>query len=601
MANGSSGKLADTTFNTSPDDKLAVVDVYESGGGGVENSYQEKYSQNNDNGVADSFKDIGKKNSPPGGGSNPLGGGGGNPLGGLNPFGGGNPLGGLGGSNPLGGLGGGGGNPLNSILNGLKSGNLGSLTSLAGGAFTGLKQISDIVNTVNTAVNAVKTIGNTLKGGLNANALINRVANNLPLAQQIKGTIRNVGTIKSSSPSLESSMGRASNLLGGDRSSQNTILNGTVNKSRTIETPRPYDKPVSEAETTALVDKLKSISPQVSSAISDLPVNTQAALVRGFNNEDSNKGLLAASSTGVTRMNPEASKDVIEPIQKIIGNFSPNSTPKVKVQDTNAVATLLSGVSNIANKAGFKDTFSKITKKITNKDVILKAAKPLVTRAVDEGDIDMIVDLSKSSVYKELKNVTPDLVKKTCYQALRPEGLGQQGFSEYYRSMKTAFDRIDPKWNSYKPVGAAILIDGSCISSNAFICDLIEATLNERKNTKLTGSNGQNVKKENGSLIDTDEPVQENIFTKGMQDAVEALNKEAYKKFREDISNTVTLPPETTQPPVEAVEPPPVLNYDNEKFLLLASVFVDNSIPSEIEKHFPFLHVRFQAMGTYTR
>lgn len=601
MANGSSGKLADTTFNTSPDDKLAVVDVYESGGGGVENSYQEKYSQNNDNGVADSFKDIGKKNSPPGGGSNPLGGGGGNPLGGLNPFGGGNPLGGLGGSNPLGGLGGGGGNPLNSILNGLKSGNLGSLTSLAGGAFTGLKQISDIVNTVNTAVNAVKTIGNTLKGGLNANALINRVANNLPLAQQIKGTIRNVGTIKSSSPSLENSMGRASNLLGGDRSSQNTILNGTVNKSRTIETPRPYDKPVSKAETTALIDKLKSISPQVSSAISDLPVNTQAALVRGFNNEDSNKGLLAASSTGVTRMNPEASKDVIEPLQKIIGNFSPSSTPKVKVQDTNAVATLLSGVSNIANKAGFKDTFSKITKKITNKDVILKAAKPLVTRAVDEGDIDMIVDLSKSSVYKELKNVTPDLVKKTCYQALRPEGLGQQGFSEYYRSMKTAFDRIDPKWNSYKPVGAAILIDGSCISSNAFICDLIEATLNERKNTKLTGSNGQNVKKENGSLIDTEEPVQENIFTKGMQDAVEALNKEAYKKFREDISNTVTLPPETTQPPVEAVEPPPVLNYDNEKFLLLASVFVDNSIPSEIEKHFPFLHVRFQAMGTYTR
>lgn len=586
MSQGSSGKLADTTFNTSPDDKLAVIDVYENESAGVENSFQDEYHKGDS---GDSLPDTGQS-----------------PLDSITDgFKQGNDL--LDSVKDK-------ANDFNKVLDGLKNGNLDSLNSLTGNSFSGIKQISDAVNqatrAANTvvgqatsAINAVTSIGNTLKSGLNAKSVLNRLANNNSLVKQVKDVIRKVGTIDSNIASLESSMGRASKLLGGDKSSQNTAIYGTRNKARDLEVPKPYDLPVSAAQTKVLVDKLKNINPTVGSAISELPPATQAALVRGFNSEV-NKGLIVGDSKKAMQLSPEASKAVIVPLQKIIGTFTPETTQKTVVQDTHAVATLISGVSHIASKAGFKDTFSQITKNVTNKNVILSAAKPLITRAVDEGDMDTIVDLSKSSVYKEIKKVAPDIVRKTCYGAARPEGLGQQGFSSYYKKIKTAFDKIEPDWSTYRLSPTSTLINGACVSSNAFICDLIEATLNERKNSKLTGSNGQNVNDVlNGitSLGTSEDSIHDNTFTDSIENAVDQLNKEAFQKFQETGKGIIALPKDKEVPPTDEVEVPHVLTYDHEKFLLLASVFIDNSVPSEIERHFPFLHLRFEAMGTYNR
>ena len=297
MAQGSSGKLADTTFNTAPDDELAVVDVYENESSDVENSFQDEYHKAG--GAADSFEDIGKglQDAAKGGGSifDSL-------------------------TKQAGGL--------NDILQGLKSGNLNSLTSLVGGSFGGLKQLSDMANQasslvsgikngsnsitslvgngigkVNSAIQAAKSIGNTLKGGLNASTILNSLSNNNSLVKQIQSAIRQVGAVQSNFSSLEHSLGRASSLLGGDRSSANTVSNGFANKASTVEKTKPYDTPVSKEQTKLLVDKLKAINPQVGSAISELPTATQEALVRGFTLEGTSKGLKVGTDKQTNALN----------------------------------------------------------------------------------------------------------------------------------------------------------------------------------------------------------------------------------------------------------------------------------------------------------
>ena len=177
---GASGKLAKTTFETKPDNKLAVVDVYENGGGGIENSFQEAYHKAN--AAFDDFASLGKSAL---GSSNSL-------IDSLNKQ----------------------VSNINGILNGIKSGNLNSLFSLTGGTSTGLKQLSDLVrggvNTVNgitRGVNNLTNLGNNLKGGLNTKGFLNRLANNIPLGRQIQDLIRDTGRIKQAGDSLESSMG----------------------------------------------------------------------------------------------------------------------------------------------------------------------------------------------------------------------------------------------------------------------------------------------------------------------------------------------------------------------------------------------------------
>lgn len=573
MADGSSGKLADTTFNTSPDDKLAVVDVYENESSGIENSFQDEYHKSGDD--TDLFDSIGKESGDSFDFAKDLKGNGGD---------------------------------FNDILDGLKSGNLDSLTSLTGGGLNGFKQISDAINQVTksltsgigqslSSLGSLSGLGNSLTGGLNINSLLDKLVSNIPLSREIKNAINSIGKIASNKSSLESSMGRASILLGGDRSSQNTIMNGTRNAAREVEKSKPYDTPPSPEQTKLMVNNIKQINTTIGSAVSDLPKATQEALVRGFNAQEMSKGVLVSNSTGVSKFNSEASKTVIEPLEKIIGSFNPEEKEKAVVQDTRAVSVLISGVTNIASKAGFKNTFSKLTKNIQNKEVIMTAAKPLLVRAIDEGDLDTVVDLSNASIHKELKTIAPDLVEKVCYKTLRPLGMSQQSFANYYKNIKIAFQRIDPDWCFYKVNKDKTLINGYCIGFNSFMCDIIEAKLNELNNTKLKGEAGQDVSavKLNGTaIVHCETEVYSSAFSEGLEQAIDSMNKESFQKFAADGTKIIALPPEkeTTEPTVPTV--PLVLDYSSEKFLLLASVFIDNSVDSEIERHFPFLNIRFK-------
>lgn len=584
MATGSSGKLVDTTFNTKPDDQLNVVDIYNNSSSGIENSFQALY--HNANSAFDDFAAIGQS-----------------------------VLGGIGSavstfnkaiaavSTDT--------SKINSVLRGIKSGNISSLIGLTGGASSGLKQISDIINDSSKAiggitktVNSIDSIGNTLKGGLNNTVFLNGVASNVPLARQIKQIIRGVGTIDSNADSLQKSLGKASTILGGDYSSINTVYKGTDNVAASIQKPTKFDTNVTTQQTNELINNIKTISPEISSAITSLPVDTQKALVRGFSNDSVSKGIFVSNNNTVTQTNAQVSADVIKPINSIINSFT-GETSDVKVQDGSAVSVLISGVSNIANKAGMKGTFTKITDNIDNQDVIVAAAKPLVVRAIEEGDLDTIIDLSNSKAAKDIGKFSPNLVAGVNYNVQRQDGMSQQEFAPYYESVKRAFNAIDSNWTTYYTGTGKNFVDGTCISSNSFLCDLIEAKLNDNNNTAINNSNRQVVNTKNlnsDSIISVqnNEPV--DTFSQDLERQIDTINKEVFVKAAQDGSTIVIPPVPAPAPPAPAPTPSvPILDYSDEPYLLLASVFIDNSVESEIEKHFPYLNERFKVMGTYNR
>lgn len=574
MSSGSSGKLAQTTFETKPDDELAVVDVYESGSGGVENSFQDEYHSSDSD--ENQFADIAA--SAAGAGSDimdAISSAMDQAAGALNLA-----------------------NNLNSVLNGLKNGNLGALSALTGGGSPALKGLLDlmrkangVVNTVNNAQNSI----NRLTGDVNN--IINSLGSNKPLATQLQEAARLAGTIKTNSNNLSSSMNRASNVLGGDKSSVNSIQNGTVVRAQTLENPSSYDNKTSLANKEKALDKVKSINPEIAVCINDLPANTQDALLRGFSDEAINSGMVVQNGSVISKLSPQASQDVIVPLTGIINSFNKEGSISV-AQDPDALAVLISGTTHLSSKAGIKNTFTTMTKNIDNKDVIVKAAKPLAIRAINEGDVDIIIELSQSKAAKELNSFSTDLIPQLTKNIKRTQDKSQQDFAPHYKSIKRAFTVINPRWDTYTSINGKTLVNGCCISFNDFICDLIEACINENNNTLINDKNRQSVKNfelKSNTIVKLNPDLVQDDFTDQVQREVEKLNRDTYEKIFGETTMIIE-PPDTPDPtvetPVEPIEPEP-LDFTNEPFLLIASVFIDNSVEAEMQKHFPYLSKRF--------
>jgi hypothetical protein len=142
-----------------------------------------------------------------------------------------------------------------------------------------------------------------------------------------------------------------------------------------------------------------------------------------------------------------------------------------------------------------------------------------------------------------------------------------------------------------------MLVNGCCISFNDFICDLIEACLNENNNQALNKTNRQTVKnyKLNKNVVTKLNPeLVHDSFNDEVQKEVEKLNRDTYTAIFGDTTMIVP-PPDVPDPTVEQPElqePQDPTDFTNEPFLLIASVFLDNSVEAEMQKHFPFLNQR---------
>ena len=593
MASGASNKLATTTFETAPDNALEVVDVYTSESSGVENSFQDAYhslSDNFDSLAGQAKSALATVNGLAGQAKGAVSG----VTGKVN-----SALGVVGSIKA-------GVSKFNSVLGGLKRGDLSSLVALTGGTSNGLKQIADVarsvtsgVNQVKSAVNAVSTVAANLKGGINIKGVLGAVESNLPIAKQIRSTIRDVGGIANSVSSLEGSINRASQLLGGDRSSLNTVLSGTLKKSGLMETLGKFDRAITTAQTSNVLNKFSNISSTIGNAIGQLPDAAQTALVRGLSNEAVDRGLILGSGDDLYRTQSEVASVVINPLNKIVDSFTGNTTITNVVQDTGALAGLVSGVTNLASKAGLRDTFSKMTQNITDSGVLQLAAKPLAMRAIEEGDLDMLMDLSKSGAATALTSLAPDIISSTCANVLRPEGLGQQGFAGLYDDVKTAFNAIDPQWSTYATPSGNAMVNGAAIASNPFMCDIIEASLNQAEHNGVVVQNVSSPNVTGTQLVPMTLEPEMDVFSAQLAD-----NLARYQIENAQVDDEADVPVIAMARAMEIgamiISGTPK-SFEQEPYMLLGSVYLDNTIDSEIENHFPGLFERFKLMDTFAR
>lgn len=588
----STGKLTDTVFIAGPDDSLGVVDVYDQSGGGVVNSYQEQYHAVGDalddflsganslaqelksgldfinsnlnaitnainsalglgNSIAQQFQSL--KNSASGANKN-----GKSNLDSI--------------KNTLSSLGG-----IPSISGKKTTGILGSNGAAAKGLISSATRAENLFNPKTDTKNniSIARVSDRLSGGLN-NEYRNKSTNNqsISLQETLSNSIVNYGSLSPLANNLSSAINNDLDvILGGDRAAVTSILNPSINRAGTLEKPTKHDNDNGTLTAERLIENLPH--GELLTAIKDLTPQAQDILVRGLNMEKvyvDNKITVSGSAAIIS---PQVSEQNKNAISNIISSIT-NGEYEVKSKTSGMNCSVIAGVVHLASKSGFPKPFECIAKYETH-DVMVEVAKPLLKRAVEEGDFEMIKDISFTAVSKEIKAIVPNIISEIKARLKRPDNLSQQEYARYYKVVKDIFINIDVNWATFKS-GNIVAIDATGIAENPFFSDLLEAQLNELKSPELNLSN-----------------LQVSYPMDGIDNPTKLLNEIGLGESKivlDESGNEITIPPKKfTKPEVLKINPE---HYKDEPFLLLGKVFLNNSVDNEIKKHFPYFYETIQ-------
>lgn len=559
------GKLTSTVFIAGPEDKLGVVDVYEQSSDSIINSFQEEFHKVSDS--LDDFlsgvKDIGKSIKQ-------------GIQSGLDFI-----------NNNL--------NAVNSAINsafGMVNGVINQVSGTLNGLVSKpIKLINDVLGTggslAKNFVGSINNLSQGLKTQINlTESIIGKVSNRLSgslsnqgrnsllttkpttLKELLGNSIVNYGALNPMADTLSSSINNdLDHLLGGDRGMVTAITRPSINRASTLAEPSNYDA-IGSLEFDQLLENISN--PELSGSMKSLSPEAQTLLTRGlktdqvFNNKITLDGKVSNVDPQVSNQNKEALADILNVITE--GNF------EVKSKNNGIETNILSGVIHLASKAGFPRPFESIAKHKTT-DLMVEVAKPLLHRAVEEGDFELINDIGRTSISKELANIVPNLINETKIRIKKPELLSQQEYSSYYKEVKHIFETIDPLWRKYKS-GKIEAINACGLAENPFFADLIEAQLNELKKP-LNNSN----------KIQTAYPLN------GVNNPTKLLNEIGLPEptiSYDDVGNEVVIPPiKYVKPELLPIDPD---NFKDEPFLLLGKVFLNHTVDSELKKHFPYFY-----------
>lgn len=574
----SSGKLTATVFIAGPEDKLGVVDVYKETSDSIVNSYQEQFHS-----VMDSLDGF---------------------LSGVSGF----------GKGLKGGL-----DFINSNLNvisgainsaygmvngviGSVNGNIGSAQRAVGsavGILNGVAQfpgrtISGILGAGGQLANgflgtatridnlfnpnidfrgvvAIGRVSDRLSGGLN-NRYRNRTTSNqsTSLQETLASSIVNYGSLSPLANNLSSAINNDLDvILGGDRGAVTAITRPAINRVGTLAEPTKYDKNNGTLTPSRLIENISNND--LSSAVRDLTPEAQEILVRGLTEEKifaDNKVTVAGNAGTISPQVSEQNKDAIANIINTItgGNY------EVKSKTDGADCNVIAGAVHLASKAGFPKPFETIAKH-KSPELMIEIAKPLLRRAVEEGDFEMIRDIATTAVSKEIPVIVPNLIKEIKAKLKKPDNLSQQEYARFYKVIKGIFANINPTWTRYSS-GKITAIDATGIAENPFFADLLEAQLNEMKNPEYNLGN-----------------LQVAYPMDGLDNPTKLLNEIGLPDptiTTDETGNEVIIPPDKyVKPEVLKIDPK---NYKDEAFMLLGKVFLNSTVDSEIKKQFPYFY-----------
>lgn len=556
----STGKLTQTTFISGPRDELAPIDVYEQNNTGIQNNYHNQFHDIAD--TLDHFlSQFGNKLKQ---GTDLIN----NNLNLLQNLS--NQLNnGLNIKNPLG------------SLDGFKNNPIGTLKGILGGSNPTIDKIlntaehaSHVFKEAERSIESIKRTSESLKSGLNG------LKNDKPLSlhEKIEENIKNYGSLNPNSNNISESINHdLEDMFGGDKTVITNLLEPNLNRVDSLNKPTTIDKKIDPIDKEQFLENIKD--PDLLNHILDLSDNAQDLLINQIEKDSFFNHQSIAVNGETNTISHEVSLQNKEAIGKILNTLT-NSNYEVKNKDTGKEANLVSGITHIASKAGFPNVFENLSKKY-DKDIMRKAAKPLLLRASEEGDFEIIKDIANTEIKKDIKTIVPNIIENIITDIKKPHNLSQQEYSNYYKSVKDTFNKIDPQWDK-KDICNVEVINCCCISKNKFFCDLLEAQLNELLHPDNNLSNKQVIS-----------PMS------GINDSTKLLN-EIDKKEPKVEQRKVTDEYGIEYYEEYTVEPKPYIakeilkidpnDYNTEKYLLLGKVFIDHTVDREIQKHFPFFY-----------
>ena len=601
------GKLTDTVFIAGPDDKLGVLDVYEQSSPGVVNSYQENFHDvpsalddflsdglnaaagvmdfvsSNLNSISDAIESAyGMVNGVIGGVMGAVNGVMGVVSGVVGTI-----------SGAIGAVTGAVSNVVGGVVRAVGSA-IGNVASVLGGFLElPIKVISGIVGAGSTlAANFVNTVGriekalnvkidfnsvlaigklsDRLSGSLNT--VRNGFTNKKPLsiAELLTRAIVNYGAMDPRSNSLSGSINRdLDRLLGGDRASAVALTRPALNRASTLNHSSAFDQRHSTLSLDTLLSTIDNADLHV--AIKDLTPAAQAVLVRGLKQEQVFTGNKIAVNGAASVISPQVSVQNKKAIESIISAVTGDVYP-VHTRAEGSQVGVMSGVVHLASKAGFPKPFTTITKN-QSPTAMVEIAKPLLKRAIEEGDFEMIEDVCSTPVSKSAARIVPQLIQETKVNLKKPQNLSQQEYSNYYMQVKNVFEKVNPNWSKYES-GKIKAVDATGICENPFLADLIEAQLNTMKAPEANLSNTQLAYPK--SQIDNPTELLNSI---GLPESTFVTD--------EDGQEVEVKPIPWKKPELLKLEQS---SFKDEPFLLLGRVFLNSTVDSEIKKHFPYFY-----------
>jgi hypothetical protein len=147
---------------------------------------------------------------------------------------------------------------------------------------------------------------------------------------------------------------------------------------------------------------------------------------------------------------------------------------KVNFKDFGSVSGLVSSLAYEGSRLGLPNTFTTMAATISEKGILLASARDLIPRAIKNRDMNLFLDMSNSSIGRDLRNLNPNGIRSMVSGFKIRKGDAAYQLSNYYDQVSTGFSRVDPLWKSYSRNGNQVM-SASQISASDDFKRLIEA------------------------------------------------------------------------------------------------------------------------------
>lgn len=548
------GKLAKTTYEAGPEDSLIVKDVYTSSSSAVVNSYQDS---------ADST--------------------------------------------------------LSSIIDKIPSLNLGNLLSKIAQAISNAKNSDSNSSSGAGTTGTGSAIGSTSLSATSTVSGISGGVSNLASVSKISGdtSLSGLGDTRSSISSAYASMGGLSKTvssvnevstsagiqssisgdldgkLGGDTSNLASTADYLLNQGSSTKTSQStssysdFDSRVGTQDLDTLTKSLSNGDMDIFSSISDLPDSAQTYLNGGLTSTQINSNVVAQIGDALTELSPELSSEAATPIANIINSITGDKYD-ITITNRGSSAALISAVTYLGTQMNMPNVFQTIAENVEDKAVLVEAARPLVQRAVENGDMKIIEALAETKIASDLKVIAPGVIYLLIGNMVKPVELAQQEYSKFYQAIRESFDAIDPQWSIYKR-GSDTAVKAGIIGNNLFVADLIRSQMNELMHPSSYIGNLQRIYSETND-VDTDIV----HALAALVNSTESLTNNSSV----DLSN-ITVEDYDYTDAGDAVNPASdsittgtgasakTVSFSNEPFLLLSAMYLQDSVAECLQRDFP--------------